>query len=78
MVTHTGAVKVLDFGLAQSSAPLGEEVETRIMTPPGSVVGTPGYMSPAEQVRGEVLDSRTDIFSLGVVMYELLVQSEPV
>jgi serine/threonine protein kinase len=61
-------VKVLDFGLAQ---PIGDEG-----TEGGRVLGTPAYMSP-EQSRGEVLDPRADLFSLGVVLYELLAGQLP-
>ncbi len=59
-----GKVKLLDFGLAR------EEVEDDPLTGTGDVVGTPAYMSP-EQARGEHVDSRTDLFSLGVVLYRL-------
>ncbi|HEY4231766.1 MAG TPA: serine/threonine-protein kinase, partial [Thermoanaerobaculia bacterium] len=75
-VTRDGHVKILDFGLAkkveapaqkdQSSAPTGTG-----HTEPGTVLGTMGYMSP-EQVRGLPVDPRSDIFSLGAVLYELL------
>jgi eukaryotic-like serine/threonine-protein kinase len=57
-------VKVLDFGLAK---PVSAEVE---LTDTGAVVGTPAYMSP-EQARGEPVDARTDLFSLGAVLYRL-------
>jgi serine/threonine protein kinase/tetratricopeptide (TPR) repeat protein len=70
--------KILDFGLAKLSAEAaaesGEEEETQsmlAMTTPGSVVGTISYMSP-EQALGKKLDHRTDIFSLGVVLYEMI------
>src|SRR3989442_574027 len=81
-VTRDGRVKILDFGLAKltGSAPAaaaGSIVATRIVdTMPGTVLGTVGYMSP-EQVRGEPADQRTDIFSLGVVMYEMLSARRP-
>lgn len=64
MVTYDGTTKLLDFGIAKSQARLGR---TQI----GMVKGTSGYMSP-EQILGEPLDGRTDIFSLGVVLHECL------
>src|SRR5688572_12667165 len=75
-LTPDGGVKILDFGLARSMAGQGEltRVESPTMAPattPGTVLGTVGYMSP-EQVRGEPTDHRTDIFSLGCVLYEML------
>jgi eukaryotic-like serine/threonine-protein kinase len=66
-----GRVKVLDFGLAKQSAlPTTTETETIALSQPGMVLGTVGYMAP-EQVRGEPVDGRSDIFSLGCVLYEL-------
>ncbi|TFG56201.1 MAG: serine/threonine protein kinase, partial [Deltaproteobacteria bacterium] len=74
-VTKEGRLKILDFGLAKRSSPtLVPESPTLSMerrTDPGKVMGTVGYMSP-EQVRGEVVDHRSDIFSFGVVLYEML------
>jgi serine/threonine protein kinase len=64
MVTYEGVTKLLDFGIAKA---LGRSGRTSI----GMVKGTSGYMSP-EQIRGEPLDPRSDIFSLGVVMHECL------
>jgi TolB-like protein/Tfp pilus assembly protein PilF/predicted Ser/Thr protein kinase len=69
-VTEKGRVKVLDFGLARSAAG-GAEV-TRF----GSSAGTPAYMSP-EQVQGEKADHRSDLFSFGVVFYEMLTGQRP-
>jgi len=76
-VTRDGRLKILDFGLAreergQAEAAAETESPTLVReTDPGAVVGTVGYMSP-EQVRGEVVDHRSDIFSLGCVLQELL------
>jgi serine/threonine protein kinase len=72
MLTRAGRVKVLDFGLAkQSAAPTGDKTATIALTEPGVVMGTVGYMSP-EQIRGEAVDARTDIFGFGCVLYEMI------
>jgi eukaryotic-like serine/threonine-protein kinase len=75
LLTRDGRAKVLDFGLAKMSAPhshVAAATETlTVRTEPGTVMGTVGYMSP-EQVRGEDLDHRSDIFNLGLVLHELL------
>jgi serine/threonine protein kinase/Tol biopolymer transport system component len=72
LVTRDGVVKILDFGLAKL---LGEQARDG-HTQSGAVMGTPGYMSP-EQVRGEPVDARSDLFSVGVVLYELLSGQKP-
>jgi serine/threonine protein kinase len=74
IVTAHGECKVLDFGLAKLEKDTDSDAETvtrsELLTSPGTALGTVAYMSP-EQVRGEALDARTDIFSLGTVMYEM-------
>ncbi len=69
-ITPEGRVKVLDFGLAKASVTRDEKADS-IITQPGRIVGTPAYMSP-EQARGTPTDHRTDIWSFGCVMYEML------
>jgi eukaryotic-like serine/threonine-protein kinase len=73
-VTSDGRVKILDFGLAKVTAPEAENTRSptaMAQTEPGTVMGTVGYMSP-EQVRGRPVDKRSDIFSLGSILYEML------
>jgi serine/threonine protein kinase/Tol biopolymer transport system component len=75
-VTTDDRVKILDFGLAKLREPDtnihgSEDATRRALTNPGVVMGTVGYMSP-EQVRGGAVDHRSDIFSFGVVLYEML------
>jgi serine/threonine-protein kinase len=75
MRTDAGTIKVLDFGLARELAPLATGM-TPTITQAGALVGTPGYMAP-EQIRGQVLDARTDVFAVGVLLYELAAGVHP-
>lgn len=77
MLDAHGQVKVLDFGIAKLAGP----AETRVAAPtlttnPALVLGTPNYMSP-EQARGETVDARSDLFCLGIVLYEMLTGQPP-
>ncbi len=82
MVRKDGYVKILDFGLAKLIEPDAPRVGVQVMPPTtsltesGVVMGTPRYMSP-EQARGEKVDARTDIFSLGVMLYEMIAGQSP-
>ena len=74
-ITPEGRVKVLDFGLAKAVG--GETLDQQsTITEPGRIIGTPAYMSP-EQARGEATDERSDIWSFGCVLYEMLTGSVP-
>ncbi len=70
-VTPTGALKILDFGLAKKTESLECDASTVTVTEKGLILGTAAYMSP-EQARGEVADKRADIWAFGVILYELL------
>jgi serine/threonine-protein kinase len=73
-LTNDGRVKILDFGIAKLTRPSGDEVSRTGVptdTASGLVIGTAGYMSP-EQVRGEAVDARSDIFNVGTILYEML------
>jgi len=80
MLTGRGQAKVMDFGVAriiQDKMPSGTEETTRsVMTEPGRTVGTVPYMSP-EQVRGGTVDTRSDIFSFGALLYEMITRHPP-
>ncbi|MBI3447679.1 MAG: serine/threonine-protein kinase [Acidobacteria bacterium] len=79
-VTKDGRIKILDFGLAKTASREGADLTSaptaQQATTPGTVMGTAGYMSP-EQVRGKPVDSRTDIFSFGAILYEMVAGTRP-
>ena len=84
VISDTGHVKLLDFGVAKAAEFDDSHVAPDQMTNPGDdidtgvgpLLGTVGYMSP-EQARGEVLDARSDVFSLGVLLYEIATDRQP-
>ena len=78
MLRRDGGLKVVDFGLAKGSAILGHRGETLevVTTSPGMILGTPRYMSP-EQTRGLPLDGRSDIFSFGIILFEMVTGRTP-
>lgn len=69
MIKRNGEVKLMDFGIAQSR-------NLEALTMPGTLIGTPAYMSP-EQILGQKLDARSDIFSFGIVLYEMFTGVKP-
>ena len=78
-ITRDGRVKILDFGLASQETPQADDRDTgmtRFMTEPGVLLGTPGYIAP-EQILGEPATVRSDLFALGIVLYEMLAGAHP-
>ena len=78
LVTRDGTLKILDFGLAklQDHPLLEPSSETLGLSSPGLLIGTPGYMAP-EQVRGALVDERSDIFAIGTILFEMLAGFNP-
>ncbi len=83
LITNDGYLKIIDFGLAKLVDPLAKSglgdaatIEGHVRTADGVVLGTMGYMSP-EQVRGELVDARSDVFSFGAVLYEMISGAAP-
>ncbi|MBM3788410.1 MAG: hypothetical protein FJW30_29085, partial [Acidobacteria bacterium] len=79
MITRDGRVKVLDFGLSKELQTISPDEATLTFhheTEAGTVMGTPAYMSP-EQISGAAVDHRSDIFSLGIILYEMLATRRP-
>jgi serine/threonine protein kinase len=76
MVNREGVVKILDFGLAKLLRPSEEDALNAGRTATGMIVGTAGYLSP-EQLRGEKASERSDVFALGVVLYEMATGDNP-
>ncbi|MGH9382889.1 MAG: protein kinase domain-containing protein [Vicinamibacterales bacterium] len=84
LITHDGYLKIIDFGLAKLIDPLAKSglgdaatiADAHVRTADGVVLGTLGYMSP-EQVRGDAVDARSDVFSFGAVLYEMVTGKSP-
>jgi serine/threonine protein kinase len=82
MITPRGHTKVMDFGLAKRFQPLGGDIARTLtqmqasISGQGMISGTINYMSP-EQARGDPVDSRSDIFSLGIILFEMIAKKHP-
>ena len=80
IITEDETVKILDFGLAiifdSNSLQANQDSDTDPQTNPGLIIGTVSYMSP-EQIRGQLLDARTDLWSLGIILFEMLAGKRP-
>lgn len=76
ILTDENQVKVLDFGLAKLGAKSGAELDSELKSIPGLLLGTTAYMSP-EQIRADEVDGKSDLWSLGVIFYEMLAGARP-
>ncbi|PYS75032.1 MAG: protein kinase, partial [Acidobacteria bacterium] len=76
MVNGRGQIKILDFGLAKKTVAESEAETQQFLSQAGTILGTASYMSP-EQARGQALDARTDVWSFGVVLYEMVTGERP-
>ena len=80
MITRRGQLKILDFGLAKVMPTMGsvdpDALTASLLSTPGNIIGTMPYMSP-EQVKGEPVDASSDIFSLGITLYEMVARKHP-
>jgi serine/threonine protein kinase len=76
ILTDEGLVKVLDFGLAKYGGASGQEIAAEFESIPGLILGTTAYMSP-EQIRADEIDGKADLWSLGVIFYEMLAGKRP-
>ena len=74
--TEGAGIKIVDFGLARFGDPEAGAASATQLTAPGAMLGTPGYMAP-EQIRGEPIDFRADVFAFGVLLFELAAGSHP-
>ena len=76
ILTDDNLLKVLDFGLAKIGRKIGAELDSEMQSVPGLILGTSAYMSP-EQIRADLVDGKADLWSLGVIFYEMLTGERP-